>query len=53
MMSAGIRYNEDQPYKDNDITYHSLDLRKAALDNTAVPLIPQETIFYTMITTRF
>jgi len=36
MMSAGLRYSEDQPYKVNDITYRSTDLRKAALDNAAI-----------------
>jgi CubicO group peptidase (beta-lactamase class C family) len=36
MMSAGLRYNEDAPYHDNDVTYHAADLRRAALENTAI-----------------
>ena len=36
MMSAGLRYNEDPPYRDNDVTYHATDLRRAALEKTAI-----------------
>jgi CubicO group peptidase (beta-lactamase class C family) len=36
MMSAGIRYNEDSPYHDNDVTYHAADLRQAAMEKTAI-----------------
>jgi len=36
MMSAGIRYSEDAPYHDNDVTYHAADLRQAALEKTSV-----------------
>jgi CubicO group peptidase (beta-lactamase class C family) len=36
MMSSGIRYNEDAPDNDNDITYLSLNLRRSALENTVI-----------------
>jgi len=36
MMSAGLRYNEDPQYRDNDVTYHATDLRQAALEKTAI-----------------
>ena len=36
LMSSGIRYNEDPPDQDNDVTYHAADLRKAALEKTAI-----------------
>jgi len=36
MMSAGLRYDEDSPYHDNDVTYHAADLRRAALEKTAI-----------------
>jgi CubicO group peptidase (beta-lactamase class C family) len=35
-MSSGLRYNEDPPDRDNDVTYHASDLRQAALEKTAV-----------------
>lgn len=35
-MSAGIRYSEDPPYRDDDVTYLGADLRAAALESTAV-----------------
>jgi len=40
MMSSGIRYNEDPPDQDNDVTYHAADLRKAALEKTAIVDVP-------------
>jgi CubicO group peptidase (beta-lactamase class C family) len=40
MMSAGLRYNEDPPYRDNDVTYHATDLRRAALEKTAIVDVP-------------
>jgi CubicO group peptidase (beta-lactamase class C family) len=40
MMSGGLRYNEDPPYHDNDITYHAADLRGAALEKTAIVDVP-------------
>jgi CubicO group peptidase (beta-lactamase class C family) len=36
MMSSGLRYNEDAPEHDNDITYLSLNLRKSALEKTFI-----------------
>jgi CubicO group peptidase (beta-lactamase class C family) len=36
LMSSGIRYNEDPPDHDNDVTYHAADLRTAALQNTVI-----------------
>jgi CubicO group peptidase (beta-lactamase class C family) len=36
LMSSGIRYDEDPPYRDNDVTYQATDLRKAAMDKTAI-----------------
>ena len=36
LMSSGIRYNEDKPDDDDDVTYHFADLRKAALERTAI-----------------
>jgi CubicO group peptidase (beta-lactamase class C family) len=36
MMSSGLRYNEDPPYRDNDVTYQAADLRQAALEKTAI-----------------
>jgi len=36
LMSSGIRYNEDPPDQDNEVTYHAADLRKAALEKTAI-----------------
>jgi CubicO group peptidase (beta-lactamase class C family) len=36
MMSAGLRYNEQSQYRDNDVTYHAADLRQAALEKTAI-----------------
>jgi CubicO group peptidase (beta-lactamase class C family) len=36
LMSSGIRYNEDPPDRDNEVTYHAADLRKAALEKTAI-----------------
>src|SRR5208337_1514266 len=40
MMSSGIRYNEDPPFRDNDVTYHATDLRRAALEKTAIVEAP-------------
>jgi CubicO group peptidase (beta-lactamase class C family) len=40
LMSSGIRYNEDPPDHDNDVTYHAADLRKAALQNTIIADAP-------------
>jgi CubicO group peptidase (beta-lactamase class C family) len=40
LMSSGLRYNEDQPDHDNDVTYHAADLRQAALEKTAVVDVP-------------
>jgi CubicO group peptidase (beta-lactamase class C family) len=40
MMSAGLRYNEDPPYHDNDVTYHATDLRQAALEKTSIVDVP-------------
>src|SRR5208337_4218162 len=40
MMSSGIRYNEDPPYRDNDVTYHAADLRRADLEKTAIVEAP-------------
>jgi CubicO group peptidase (beta-lactamase class C family) len=40
MMSAGLRYNEEPPYRDNDVTYHAADLRQAALEKTAIVDVP-------------
>jgi len=36
LMSSGIRYNEEPPDHDNDVTYHAADLRKAALQDTVI-----------------
>ena len=36
MMSSGIRYEEDHPYRDDEITYYHPDLRKAALEETEI-----------------
>ncbi len=36
LMSSGIRYDEDPPYRDNDVTYQAADLRQAALEKTAI-----------------
>jgi CubicO group peptidase (beta-lactamase class C family) len=36
LMSSGIRYDEDPPYHDNDVTYHAADLRQAAMEKTAI-----------------
>jgi CubicO group peptidase (beta-lactamase class C family) len=36
LMSSGMRYNEDPPDQDNDVTYHASDLRQAALEKTAI-----------------
>ncbi len=36
LMSSGIRYDEDPPYHDNDVTYHATDLRQAAMEKTSI-----------------
>lgn len=46
LMSSGIRYNEDEPYKDNDVTYHAPDLRQAALEKTVIEDAPGENWHY-------
>lgn len=46
MMSAGLRYSEDEPYKDNDVTYQALDLRKAAMENTSIIAPPAKYFLY-------
>jgi CubicO group peptidase (beta-lactamase class C family) len=46
MMSSGLRYNEDPPYRDNDVTYHAIDLRRAALEKTAVVDAPGKRWLY-------
>ncbi len=35
-MSSGIRYEEDPPHRDDEITYYHPDLRKAALEETKI-----------------
>lgn len=45
-MSAGIRYSEDPPYNDDDITYRGADLRKAALENTVIVNPPAKYFLY-------
>jgi CubicO group peptidase (beta-lactamase class C family) len=45
-MSAGIRYSEDPPYHDDDVTYRGADLRKAALENTAIVDPPGKYFLY-------
>jgi CubicO group peptidase (beta-lactamase class C family) len=45
-MASGIRYNADEPYYDNRVTYLSPDLRKAALDDTVVVHPPGERWVY-------
>lgn len=42
LMSSGMRYHEDDPDNDDDITYHAADLRKAALEKTAIVGAPGE-----------
>jgi CubicO group peptidase (beta-lactamase class C family) len=46
LMSSGIRYNEDPPYQDNDVTYHASDLRQAALEKTGVVDAPGKRWLY-------
>jgi len=46
LMSSGIRYNEDPPDRDNDVTYHAADLRKAALEKTAIVDAPGKRWLY-------
>lgn len=45
-MSAGIRYSEDPPYHDDDVTYRGADLRRAALENTAIVDPPGKYFLY-------
>jgi CubicO group peptidase (beta-lactamase class C family) len=45
-MSAGIRYSEDSPYHDDDVTYRGANLRKAALENTAIVDPPAKYFLY-------
>jgi CubicO group peptidase (beta-lactamase class C family) len=45
-MSAGIRYNEDPPYRDNDATYHAGDLRSLAIQGTSIIDPPASYFFY-------
>ena len=45
-MSAGIRYSEGPPYRDNDATYQAFDLRKLALENTSIIDPPANYFFY-------
>ena len=40
LMSSGIRYNEELPNHDNEVTYHAADLRKAALQDTVIVEAP-------------
>jgi CubicO group peptidase (beta-lactamase class C family) len=40
LMSSGMRYNEDPPDQDNDVTYHAADLRQAALEKAAIVEAP-------------
>jgi CubicO group peptidase (beta-lactamase class C family) len=44
--SSGLRYNEDPPYRDNDVTYHATDLRRAALEKTAIVDAPGQRWLY-------
>jgi len=46
LMSSGIRYNEDPPDQDNEVTYHAADLRKAALEKTAIVDAPGKRWLY-------
>ena len=46
LMSSGIRYNEDPPDRDNEVTYHAADLRKAALEKTAIVDAPGKRWLY-------
>jgi CubicO group peptidase (beta-lactamase class C family) len=46
LMSSGIRYNEDPPDQDNEVTYHAADLRKAALEKTAIVAVPGKRWLY-------
>ena len=45
-MSAGIRYREDPPYRDDDVTYLAADLRAAAMASTAVIDLPGKYFVY-------
>ena len=46
LMSSGIRYNEEPPDHDNEVTYHAADLRKAALQNTVIVDAPGKLWLY-------
>ena len=46
LMSSGMRYSEDPPDRDNDVTYHAADLRKAALEKTAIVDAPGKRWLY-------
>jgi CubicO group peptidase (beta-lactamase class C family) len=46
MMSAGLRYNEDPLYHDNEVTYQAPDLRRAALEKTAIVDAPGKRWLY-------
>jgi CubicO group peptidase (beta-lactamase class C family) len=45
-MSAGIRYNERAPHFDDDVTYWGANLRKIALEKTAIIDPPGKYFFY-------
>jgi CubicO group peptidase (beta-lactamase class C family) len=40
LMSAGLRYDEGPHYRDNDVTYHAADLRRAALEKASIVDVP-------------
>ena len=46
LMSSGIRYNEEPPDHDNEVTYHAADLRKAALQDTVIVDAPEKLWLY-------
>jgi CubicO group peptidase (beta-lactamase class C family) len=46
LMSSGIRYNEEPPDHDNEVTYHAADLRKAALQDTVIVDAPGKLWLY-------
>jgi CubicO group peptidase (beta-lactamase class C family) len=46
MMSSGLRYSDDPPNRDSNVTYNANDLRRAALEKTAIVAAPGKVWLY-------
>jgi CubicO group peptidase (beta-lactamase class C family) len=46
MMSSGLRYSDDPPNRDSNVTYNANDLRQAALEKTAIVTTPGKVWLY-------